>query len=367
MKKGYLLLEDGTRLEGVSVGADKMSEGEVVFNTGMVGYPESFTDPSYESQILTLTYPLVGNYGVPDDEKDKFKISKHFESDKIHIKGLIVSELCEKPSHWNSTRTLGSWLKENKIPALAGIDTRALTQKLREHGVMLGRIVFNEPKSINKSSKKSAKNEKFYDPNIENLVANVSIKKPIVYNRGKKRVALIDCGMKNNILRSLLSRDITVTRVPWNFDIFKNKIKFDGVLISNGPGDPAILHETHEVVRKCFAAKIPTFGICLGNQIMAIAAGAKTYKLKYGHRAQNQPCTNLENNKCYITSQNHGFAVNAKSLPRDWKPLFVNANDKTVEGIRHKKLPFFAVQFHPEATPGPNDTGYLFDEFVDML
>lgn len=356
MKKTHLVLEDGTLFEGISFGAETESAGEVVFNTGMVGYPESLTDPSYEGQILTLTFPLIGNYGVPGDEKDKFGIKKYFESGKIHIKGLVVSEYCEKPNHWNSKRTLDKWLKEYDVPGIAGIDTRVLTQKLREKGTMLGKIVKDKNSETD-----------FYDPNKENLVAKVSIKRPRTYKRGRKKVVLIDCGAKNNILRSLLSRNITVIRVPWNYDIFEKDLKFNGVFISNGPGDPEILEETHKIAEKCLKKNIPTFGICLGNQVMAIAAGGKTYKLKFGHRAQNQPCLNLKNNKCYITSQNHGFAIKKKTLPKSLKPLFVNVNDKTVEGIKHSRKPFFAVQFHPEATPGPKETGYLFDEFVEML
>lgn len=356
MKKGYLILEDGSKFEGVNFGADTQTAGEVVFNTGMVGYPESFTDPSYQGQILTLTYPLIGNYGVPGDSRDEFRLKKHFESNAVHIKGLIVTEFCKKPNHWNSKRTLQAWLKENGIPALAGIDTRALTQKLREKGTMLGKIV-NTPDSA----------LAFHDPNKENLVAQVSIKRPITYKRGRKKVALIDCGVKNNIIRSLLKRNITVIRVPWNYDIFGNRLKFHGVVVSNGPGDPALLKETHEIVKRCLKEGMPTFGICLGNQVLAIAAGGTTYKLKYGHRAQNQPCIETASGRCYITSQNHGFAIRKNSLSGAWKPWFINANDKTVEGIKHKNRPFMAVQFHPEATPGPNDTPHLFDEFVQKL
>lgn len=354
-----LILSDGTIFSGKPFGAPHSGAGEVVFNTGMVGYPESLTDPSYKGQILVLTYPLVGNYGVPDDKKDKWGIPLNFESGKIQISGLIVSEYCEKPHHWAAKKSLGDWMKKQGIPGITGIDTRALTQKLRTHGVMLGQIVADghQPK------------KEFYDPNEENLVAEVSIKRPIVYNegRGKKRIVAIDTGMKNNILRSLLKRDLTVIRVPWNYDIWKAKYKFDGLFISNGPGDPSVLNATAEIVKKAFEKQIPTFGICLGIQIMAIAAGAKTYKLKFGHRAQNQPVTDLKTKRCYLTSQNHGFAVNAKSLPKGWEVWMVNANDKTVEGIRHKTLPFFAVQFHPEATPGPVDTEFLFDEFVKMI
>lgn len=352
----YLVLEDGTKLKGTSFGADADSAGEVVFNTGMVGYPESFTDPSYTGQILTLTFPLIGNYGVPNDAKDKDGIKKNFESDSIHIKGLIVSEYCEKPSHWNNVKTLGKWLKENKIPAIYGIDTRALTQKLRETGTMLGKIVRDPENKM-----------EFYNPDLDNLVAKVSVKKVREYKGGKKKVVLIDCGAKNNILRSLINRGVTVIRVPWDYDFIEAGVKFDGVFISNGPGDPAMYTQTHEIIKKCYKVNKPIMGICLGNQVMAISAGAKTYKLKYGHRAQNQPCIDVKTGRCYITSQNHGFAINAKTLPKSFETLFINANDKTVEGIKHKTKPFMAVQFHPEATPGPNDTNYLFDEFVSKL
>lgn len=356
MKKAFLVLEDGTKFEGNSFGADVDSAGEVVFNTGMVGYPESFTDPSYKGQILTLTYPLIGNYGVPNEAKDEHGILKNFESSKIHLNGVIVSEYCEKPSHWNSKKTLGQWLKANKIPAISGLDTRALTQKLRESGTMLGKIVRDPASKLD-----------FYNPDLDNLVSQVSSKKPKVYKGGRKRVVLMDCGAKNNILRSLLKRGVTVVRVPWDYDFVEAGEKFHGVFLSNGPGDPKMYTETHEIIKKCFKIGKPIFGICLGNQVMAIAGGGKTYKLKYGHRAQNQPCTDVNTGRCYITSQNHGFAVREKSMPKGFVPYFVNANDKTIEGIRHKTKPFMAVQFHPEATPGPNDTNYLFDEFIAKL
>lgn len=354
-----LILTDGTTFHGEAFGARTSASGEVVFNTGMVGYPESLTDPSYKGQILVLTYPLVGNYGVPDGRLDRFRISEHFESGEVQIRGLIVSEYCETYHHWNAKHSLGKWLSRYNIPGMTGVDTRALTQKLREHGVMLGQMV----------SDGATPHRTVKDPNTENLVAQVSVKRPIVYNpgRGKKRILAIDTGMKNHIIRSFLDRDVTLIRVPWNYDIWRSKYEFDGLFIANGPGDPSVLTETHEVVRKAFERKIPTFGICLGIQIMAIAAGAKTYKLKYGHRAQNQPVIDRITKRAYLTSQNHGFAVAEKTLPKDWYLWMENLNDHTVEGIRHKKLPFMAVQFHPESTPGPVDTGFLFDEFLKML
>lgn len=357
MKPITLLLEDGTTFEGQSFGSETNSQGEIVFNTSMVGYPEALTDPSYRGQILTLTYPLIGNYGIPSETKDENRIKKFFESHEIQVEGLIVSEYCENYNHWNAKKSLSEWLKDYCIPGITGIDTRALTQKLREKGTMLGKIIF----------KKEKKETPFNDPNLTNLVDEVSINSPTTYKSGRKTVIAIDCGMKNNIIRSFLKRNITVIRVPWNYNFFEKKQKFHGIFISNGPGDPAIIKETHKILQTALNRKIPTFGICLGTQVLAIAAGAKTYKLKYGHRSQNQPCIDLETNRCYITTQNHGFAVDEKTIPRDWKIWFKNANDETVEGIKHKKLPFTAVQFHPEATPGPVDTEYLFDEFIKKL
>jgi carbamoyl-phosphate synthase small subunit len=347
-----LILQDGTTFSGKAFGWTGSVAGEVVFNTGMVGYPECFTDPSYQGQILVLTYPLIGNYGVPL-EKSVNGISEVFESKRIHITGLVVSEFSAAFSHWNGGASLDRWLKEQKIPGLAGVDTRALTQKLRTIGVMLGKLV-GENSDVD-----------FRDPNLENLVAQVSIAKPVRYGDGRKRVAVIDCGCKNNIIRSLLQRNLSVTVVPWNWPLENER--FDGVVISNGPGDPKMCEETVQTVRRLIANEVPIFGICLGSQILALAAGAETFKLKYGHRGQNQPCVLVGSKRCFITSQNHGYAVNEETLPTDWQPWFFNANDGTNEGIRHRTKPFMGVQFHPEASPGPVDTGFLFDEFVNLL
>lgn len=366
-----LTLKDGTRLTGESFGARTDAAGEVVFNTGMMGYPESFTDPSYKDQILVLTYPLIGNYGVPEGKamaktgtKKTPRVEEMFESETIHLAGIVVSEYSENYNHWQAKQSLGAWLKKKGIPGISGIDTRALTQKLRTKGAMLGTLTRDPNKTM-----------PFYDPNAKNLVAEVSVKKPIYYEAAPlkgakpKHIALVDCGMKLNILRSFLKRGISVTRVPWNYDFWEkmSKTKFDGVFFSNGPGDPAMMSETVSIMGKGLKKKVPTFGICLGSQIMGIAAGGKTYKLKFGHRSQNQPCIDLDTGRCVITSQNHGYAVDGKSMSKDWKVWFENANDGTVEGVKHKSLPFFSVQFHPEATPGPTDTQYLFDKFVALL
>jgi carbamoyl-phosphate synthase small subunit len=357
MKKGKLVLKDGHSFDGYIFGAEKSSAGEVVFATGMVGYPESLTDPSYHGQILTFTYPLIGNYGVPAEKNDHYGVSELFESDKIHIKGLVVSEYSNNFSHWHAQKSLSDFLKEAGIPGITGIDTRKLTKILRTKGCMLGKIVVENH------------DVEFYDPNAVNIIPEVSPAEAQYYEapNSKKRIVMIDCGVKNNTIRSFLKRGISVMRVPWNFDFFAEGRAFDGIFVSNGPGDPALLRPTINLIKKGFENKIPTFGICLGNQLMGIAAGAKTYKLKYGHRAQNQPCVDKSTDRCYMTSQNHGFAIERKSLPKDWEIWFEHANDKTIEGIRHKKLPFMAVQFHPEACPGPVDTENLFDEFIKQL
>ena len=328
--------------------------GEVVFNTGMVGYPESLTDPSYFGQILVLTYPLQGNYGVPGQE--------FWESKRIQVKALIVQNYINFPSHFESMATLSTWLKEQNIPALMGIDTRMLTRKLREHGVMLGKIEADSTIK-NQHTDKS----EIYDPNKVNILPLVSTNHVQTYGDGKKHIIIIDCGVKENIIRSLVRRGVKITRVPWNFDLLNSKLDFDAVLISPGPGDPKQATITIETTRQLLKTDIPLFGICLGSQILALAAGGNTYKLKFGHRGQNQPVLDPQNKKAIITSQNHGFAVDMKSLSSDWQEWFINLNDGTNEGIRHKKKSFMAVQFHPEANPGPFDGGYLFDEFLGQL
>lgn len=353
--KATLILENGDSFEGFCFGEHTSTSGEVVFSTGMVGYPESLTDPSYAGQILVLTYPLVGNYGVCE-KKIASDIVEGFESEKIHARGLIVSEYCETYSHWSAKKSLGEWLREEKIPGIYGIDTRALTKVLRENGVMLGRIVVGDDDIA----------EEMYDPNKIDIVKEVTVSEPIHYNEdGSKKVVLIDCGVKHNIIRELVSRDIHVIRVPHDYDF--SSLSYDGLFISNGPGDPKQCTKTIAHVRAALEGDKPVFGICLGNQILGLACGGDTYKLKYGHRSQNQPCIQIGTKKCLITTQNHGFAVDEKSLPEGWEPFFVNANDGTNEGIRHSSGKFFSVQFHPEACPGPVDAEFLFDDFVKLL
>lgn len=346
-----LVLEDGSEFLGYTFGAEQSVAGELVFNTAMTGYPESLTDPSYFGQILVATYPLIGNYGVPPfgEEDDMLQF---YESDKIQVAGLVISDYSEKFSHWNAQKSLHQWMHENNVPGIYGIDTRQLTKILREKGSMLAKIVYDV-------------NVEFSDPNEKNLVAEVSIKERQVYGSGKHRILLIDCGVKNNIIRHFLKRDTTVIRVPWDYDISQEE--YDGLFISNGPGDPKKCKITVKNITQAYQKDNPIFGICLGNQLMALAANADTYKLKYGHRSHNQPVLHVDTNRAYITSQNHGFAVDNKTLPHDWKPNFINLNDNTNEGFAHQSKPFFSTQFHPEASSGPTDTEFLFDEFLDKV
>lgn len=344
MIKGKLVLEDGSVFEGVSFGYNRETAGEVVFSTGMVGYTESLTDPSYKGQILIFTYPLIGNYGVPG--------KKYWESDSIKVSGLIVSSYTPTPSHSQSKITLSAWLKKDKIPALEIEDTRLLTQKIRTKGTMLGKIVFN--KDIN-----------FYDPDKDNLVKDVSTKNVIKKGKGEKTVLILDCGEKRNIERCFLKRGVKLIVAPWDFDPFKNKVKFDGLFISNGPGNPKTVVKTIKIIKKVLDRKIPIFGICLGHQLLALAGGGDTQKLKFGHRSQNQPCILQGSKRCFITTQNHGFEVS--KIPQGFEPWFTNANDGSNEGITHKNLPFMSVQFHPEAAAGPVDTEWIFDRFLLKL
>lgn len=354
-KKATLVLQNGRKMEGWSFGYDGPCNGEVVFSTAMVGYPESLTDPSYSGQILCVTYPLIGNYGIPPMEVDADGICKTFESEKIHVRGLIISNYSEEYSHWDAVKSLGEWLQEQKIPGICGIDTRALTQMIREEGAMLGQIVPEGAETIGKIP----------DPNLENQVAIVSCKDVIRYGKGDKKVVLVDCGVKHQILRCLVERGVELIRVPWDYDF--NQLEWDGLFISNGPGNPALCGVTVEHIRKALEGDKPVCGICMGNQLLSIAAGASTYKLKYGHRSHNQPVRQAGTNKCFITSQNHGFAVDDSRLPEGWEPYFINMNDGTNEGIRHTSKPFFSAQFHPEASSGPVDTEFFFDDFISRL
>lgn len=350
-----LTLEDGSKFVGKHFGAQQSVSGEIVFNTSMTGYPESLTDPSYSGQILVMTFPLIGNYGVPPMDMED-GLLRFFESDKIHIKGLVVADYSFDYSHWNAVKSLDTWLKENNIPAVYGVDTRAITKIIREQGTMLCKMT---PEGC-------VEEPTFIDQNSRNLVAEISTKELKKYGNGKHNIVLVDYGAKYNIIRCLIRRDATVTVVPWNYDF--TTMAYDGVMLSNGPGDPSKCGESVEIIKKAMKIGKPIFGICMGNQILAQAAGATTYKLKYGHRSHNQPALMVGTNRAYITSQNHGFAVDDSKLDKnEWGTYFTNLNDGTCEGIRHTSKPFYSVQFHPEASSGPVDTEFLFDKFIEDI
>lgn len=358
MRKVTLQLSDGTEFHGKSFGYEQPVAGEVVFNTAMMGYPESLTDPSYAGQLLTMTFPLVGNYGVPPFTFDKQTgLPDFMESDRIYASALIVSDYSEQHSHWNAVESLGEWLQREKVPGITGIDARELTKVLREHGVMMGKILFDdEPNNVPEADYEGV-----------NFVDRVSVKEIVRYNEGAgRKVVLVDCGVKANIIRELIQRGVEVVRVPWNYDY--TDMEFDGLFLANGPGDPDMCSEAVEIIRKQMSrSRKPICGICMGNQLLSKAAGATIYKLKYGHRGHNQPVRMVGTQKCFITSQNHGYAVDARTLDKDWEELFVNMNDASNEGIRHKENPWFSSQFHPEACSGPVDTEFMFDKFVETL
>ncbi len=381
-KRATLILADGTRYEGKSFGYEGSTAGEVVFNTAMTGYPESLTDPSYEGQILVTTFPLLGNYGVPPSGDASPSLRNYYEGSRIHCRAIVAQDYAYHHSHWLAERSLAQWLEEEKIPGIYDIDTRALTKHLREHGSMLGKIIIEGTEAEDDVD--------FYDPNAENLIAKTSCTTAEVYESieaastpltatsdttswtaesraGRKTVVLVDCGIKHNIIRCLLKRGVRVVRVPWDYDF--TSLPYDGLFISNGPGNPDFAEATVENIRKAMSdgSERPICGICMGNQLLAKAAGARTYKLKYGHRSHNQPVRRVGTTQCFVTSQNHGFAVDDSTLPSGWEPLFVNMNDNTNEGIRHTTLPYFSAQFHPEASSGPRDTEFLFDEFIAKL
>ncbi len=395
-KTATLILDDGSVYTGFSFGYEKPVSGEVVFNTAMTGYPESLTDPSYAGQLMVLTFPLVGNYGVPARTFRPDGLATFMESEKIHAEALIVSDYSYEYSHWNATQSLSDWLKEEKVPGITGIDTRALTKKLREHGVMMGRIYIGETEKMEACPSRAAVSpgESKVTQAVAsaavhsglgtveaseasrlgaipygevNFVDRVSTNEVITYGagEGKKRVVLVDCGVKHNILRSLLKRGVEVIRVPWDYDF--NTLEYDGLFISNGPGDPDTCEAAVQHIREALRGDKPICGICMGNQLLAKAGGASIYKLKYGHRSHNQPVRMVGTDRCFITSQNHGYAVDNDTLGEEWEPLFINMNDGTNEGIRHKTKPFFSSQFHPEACSGPTDTEFIFDKFTALL
>jgi carbamoyl-phosphate synthase small subunit len=360
MNRATLALDDGTVFEGESFGAPLPVAGEVVFNTGMAGYVEALTDPSYAGQILVLTYPLIGNYGVPSARANG-SLTGPYESDRIQVQALVVQNYVDHYSHHAAIRSLRQWLLEEEVPAITGIDTRTLTRRLRERGTMQGCLYLADMSAAearSRANRVEMQREVFY---------RVAPSGPITYGDGELTILLVDAGAKDNLVRSLVRRGVRVIRAPWHAALAPLARQANGILIGNGPGDPKDLAPLVEQVRGLLAdASKPILGVCLGNQILALAAGGDTYKLPYGHRGVNQPVQDLLTRQCYITSQNHGYAVRDDSLPADWEPWFVNTNDGTNEGIRSRLKPFAGVQFHPEAHPGPTDTGFLFDDFLRL-
>ena len=369
-RPAILMFKDGRYFEGIGFGATKKVFGEIVFTTITgAGYNETLTDPSYRGQIVVMTHPLVGNYGVPAWEKDSYGIHKYFESDSIKVSGFVVNECCKNPSHYESEKTLNEFLLEENIPGIEWIDTRAITKVLREEGVQLGLLTVLNPGESPNIEKLRAEVKNVEDPNLRHLASEVSTKEVKIFSPSKPRgkVVIVDLGVKNNILRNFVERNIEVISVPYNYSYEEiMAFKPDGVFISNGPGDPATYKSAISVAHKLINNSIPTMGICLGNQIIALGAGGSSYKLKYGHRGGNKTVINPKTNQCYITSQNHGFCV--KDFEQGgFNEFLTNIDDKSNEGLIHETKPIFAVQFHPEGSPGPLDSLYLFDKFIEFM
>lgn len=358
----FLVLEDGTVLRGIGFGAEKEAYGEVVFTTAMVGYPESLTDPSYRGQILVETNPLIGNYGVPDRRLSENGLPLHYESDEIQVEGFVISRLM-RPSHWSSVNNLDEWLRDEGVPGIWGIDTRALVKKLREKGVMIGAIVPEDPEGALERLKR-------FDYERENFVERVSPSRPVIHEPPKwdETIVVVDMGIKYGILRELLRRNFRLIRIPYDWNVIKAVEAFEasGVFFSNGPGNPALLKEVAKNARKAIDSGIPTMGVCLGEQVLAIADGAEVFKMKYGHRGINKPVKDLRSGKGFVTTQNHGYAIVPESL-NEFEVIMVNLDDGTVEGIAHREQPVIATQYHPEASPGPYDSTWVFDEFAKMV
>jgi carbamoyl-phosphate synthase small subunit len=367
-----LMLEDNSLFQGIGFGYPCDLAGEVVFNTGMVGYTEALSDPSYRGQILCMTYPLIGNYGVPSKEiKDEYGLPKYFESENIQVKGLIIYELSDVASHWSCIKTIDQWLYDEEVPGICGVDTRELTKKLRVNGSMRGVLSVSKDDVLDKAkASKMMKSRRYGTYEGWNFLSEVSVTEPREYgDKNRDCIVLLDTGTKYSIIRNIIRIGYRVVCLPWDTGYQKIKAyKPKGVVISNGPGDPKVCKSTIETAVQLIDTATPTLGICLGNQILALAGGADTYKLKFGHRGQNKPCISLRNNHAFITSQNHGYGIDAKSLDKtDFETWFLNADDNTVEGIQHKTKPIIAVQFHPEASPGPYDCLFVFDEFKAII
>ena len=365
-RAAVLALEDGTIFRGSGFGARLDVSGEVVFNTSMIGYPELLTDPSYHEQIVVMTYPILGSYGVPPYSLcDEHGLPLHYESDSIKVKGYAIHSL-SRPSHWSSDRKLEDWMDQEKVPGIRGIDTRAVTRKIRTNGTMLGLLKTSD--SEIGQEQVEAELSRLTDPNNKDLVRDVTPSEPIHYvNNSDATVVVLDCGVKYGIVRSLLASGASVVRVPYDYSV-NEILEFEPrrIVISNGPGDPKKCTQTIDTVRELLETDIPILGICLGMQILALAAGADTYKLKFGHRAVNHPCLDVQTGRCYITTQNHGYSVSSESLAETkFSPRFVNINDKTIEGISHAEKAITGVQWHPESSPGPYDTRFLFDQFME--